>query len=76
MAIQNARLYATVQRLAIMDELTDLYNRRGLFELGKREVDRAHRYGRHLSVLFLDADHFHNVNDEFGYAAGDQACAP
>ncbi len=72
-AIQNARLYAAVQRLAIVDELTHLYNRRGLFELGIREVDRAHRYGRHLTALFLDADHFHNINDEYGYAIGDLA---
>jgi len=70
-ALENARLYAEVQKQAITDELTGLYNRRGLFEFGNREVERAHRFQRPLSALMLDIDHFKLVNDEFGHQAGD-----
>ncbi|MGW8252084.1 MAG: GAF domain-containing protein, partial [Anaerolineales bacterium] len=45
-AIQNAQLYSEVQRQAITDPLTGLYNRRGFFELGRREVERANRFTR------------------------------
>ncbi|MCI0475786.1 MAG: GAF domain-containing protein, partial [Anaerolineales bacterium] len=45
-ALENARLYDEVQQLAITDEVTGLLNRRGLFQLGQREVERAIRYQR------------------------------
>ncbi len=70
-AIENARLYSQVQHLAIVDDLTSLYNRRGLFELGRREVERALRYNRPLSALFVDIDHFKRFNDTYSYATGD-----
>jgi diguanylate cyclase (GGDEF)-like protein len=72
-AIQNTRLYAEVQKLALTDDLTGLSNRRELFELGQRQVEIAQRFNRPLSVLMLDIDHFKSVNDRFGHAAGDQA---
>jgi diguanylate cyclase (GGDEF)-like protein len=71
-AIENARLYAETQRLAILDDLTGLYNRRGLFELGQREFDRATRFKHPLAALFLDIDHFKLFNDRYSYAVGDQ----
>ncbi|MCI0520210.1 MAG: diguanylate cyclase [Chloroflexi bacterium] len=71
-ALDNARLYAEVQQSAITDELTGLYNRRGFFELGRREVERSLRYARPLSAVFLDIDHFKQVNDRYGHQAGDQ----
>jgi len=71
-ALENALLYAETQRLAIMDELTSLYNRRGFFELGRREFERADRYGHALTALFLDIDHFKVFNDTYSYAVGDQ----
>jgi diguanylate cyclase (GGDEF)-like protein/PAS domain S-box-containing protein len=70
-AIENARLYAEVQQYAITDELTDIYNRRGLFELGRREVERAHRYGRSLSAVMIDTDKFKEINDNYSHAVGD-----
>jgi diguanylate cyclase (GGDEF)-like protein len=70
-ALENARLYIEVQKQAITDELTGLYNRRGLFEFGNREVERAHRFQRPLSALMLDIDHFKLVNDQYGHQAGD-----
>jgi diguanylate cyclase (GGDEF)-like protein len=71
-AIENARLYAETQRLAILDDLTGLYNRRGLFELGQREFERATRFKHPLAALFLDIDHFKLFNDRYSYAVGDQ----
>lgn len=70
-AIENARLYAEVQQYAITDELTDIYNRRGLFELGRREVERARRYGRSLSAVMIDTDKFKDINDNYSHAVGD-----
>jgi diguanylate cyclase (GGDEF)-like protein/PAS domain S-box-containing protein len=69
-AIENARLYAEVQRLAIIDELTGIYNFRGLQELGTREVERAYRFSRPLSVLFFDIDDFRNFNNTYNHATG------
>jgi diguanylate cyclase (GGDEF)-like protein/PAS domain S-box-containing protein len=71
-AIENARLYAEVQQSAITDELTGAYNRRGLLELGRREIERARRYMRDLSILMVDIDHFKDINDTYSHAAGDQ----
>lgn len=70
-AIENARLYSEVQNLAIHDDLTEVLNRRGLFEFGRREVERARRFNRELSALFVDADYFKEINDRFGHAMGD-----
>jgi len=69
-AIENARLYGEVQRLAIIDELTGVYNYRGLIELGKREVERARRFDRPLSALFFDIDGFRNFNNTYTHATG------
>lgn len=71
-AIANARLFSEVQRLAITDPLTGLYNRRGFSEIGHREMERARRYRRPLSVIMLDIDHFKRVNDTYKHAVGDQ----
>jgi diguanylate cyclase (GGDEF)-like protein/PAS domain S-box-containing protein len=70
-ALEKARLYAEVQRLSMIDELTGIYNRRGLFSLGRRELERAQRFQRPLSVMMLDVDHFKEINDTLGHAAGD-----
>jgi diguanylate cyclase (GGDEF)-like protein len=69
-AIENARLYAEVQRLAIIDELTGIYNYRGLLELGTREVERARRFKHPLSILFFDIDDFRNFNNIYSHTAG------
>ena len=74
-AIQNAQLHAEVQKQAITDTLSGLYNRRGLFELGRREVERAHRFHRPLAAMMLDIDLFKNINDEHGHLTGDRVLA-
>jgi diguanylate cyclase (GGDEF)-like protein/PAS domain S-box-containing protein len=70
-AIGNARLYAEVERLAVEDELTKVLNRRGLLAVGPREVERARRFKRPLSLLFVDLDHFKGINDCFSHEVGD-----
>jgi diguanylate cyclase (GGDEF)-like protein/PAS domain S-box-containing protein len=72
-ALENARLFTEIQNLALVDSLTGLYNRRGLFELGRIEFIRARRTGRSLSLLMIDIDHFKRINDHFGHDVGDQA---
>ena len=70
-AIENAQLYDQVQKLAITDELTGLFNRRGLFQLGEREVARAARFDHPLAIVMFDIDHFKQVNDRYGHLVGD-----
>jgi len=71
-AIENARLFMEVQRLAVTDELTGLNNRRYFDEFGGIEFERSKRYGRSLSAIFMDIDHFKDFNDTYGHAIGDQ----
>ena len=58
--------------LAVTDKLTGLPNRRSFDEALFREVARARRLGRPLSLLMCDADHFKVVNDTYGHAKGDE----
>lgn len=58
--------------LAIHDTLTGIYNRRYLEEVVRKEVDRAQRYTRPLSVAMVDADHFKRINDTHGHQVGDE----
>jgi diguanylate cyclase (GGDEF)-like protein len=69
-AIENARLYAEVQRLAIIDELTRIYNYRGLVELGSREVEHARRFNHPLCALFFDIDGFRQFNNQYSHVTG------
>lgn len=71
-SIENARLFGKMQRQAITDSLTGIYNRGHFITLAERELMRSRRYQRPLSVLMADIDHFKKVNDSFGHATGDQ----
>ena len=70
-AVHNVRMHEEAQRLSLTDPLTGLWNYRYLRESLRREVERASRFGRMLTVLVLDLDHFKDVNDTYGHAAGD-----
>lgn len=71
-AIHNAQLHGEVQKQAITDTLTGLYNRRGFIEFGRREVERAIRFVRPLTALMLDLDNFKDINDHYGHLFGDK----
>ncbi|MEV6487940.1 diguanylate cyclase [Actinoplanes sp. NPDC051633] len=71
-AVHNVRVHEEAQRLSLTDPLTGLWNYRSLRESLRREVERASRFGRMLTVLVLDLDHFKEVNDTYGHAAGDE----
>ncbi|HOW84939.1 MAG TPA: diguanylate cyclase [Candidatus Aminicenantes bacterium] len=70
-AMDNSRRVELMERQAITDELTGLYNRRAFALAGDKEVSRARRYGRPLALIFFDIDHFKNVNDSHGHLIGD-----
>ncbi|HEY6645000.1 diguanylate cyclase [Povalibacter sp.] len=61
------------RRISITDPLTGAYNRRYLMEQLPREIDRSARYGRELSVIMCDVDHFKRINDAHGHLGGDEA---
>jgi two-component system cell cycle response regulator len=60
------------RRLSITDPVTGAYNRRYLMEQLPREIERAARYGRQLSVIMCDVDHFKQINDTHGHLVGDE----
>jgi two-component system, cell cycle response regulator len=60
------------RRLSVMDALTGACNRRYLMELLPRELERAARHERPLSLIMCDLDHFKRVNDTYGHLAGDE----
>nr|WP_205861048.1 diguanylate cyclase [Planosporangium flavigriseum] len=74
-ALDNVRVHREAQRLSLTDPLTGLSNYRYLKDSLRREVERASRFGHQLTVLALDLDHFKDVNDTYGHAAGDAVLA-
>jgi diguanylate cyclase (GGDEF)-like protein len=64
-------LASEVYKLAALDQLTGLYNRRSGEQRLAQEISRAQRHGRPLTILLMDLDHLKQVNDKLGHAAGD-----
>jgi diguanylate cyclase (GGDEF)-like protein len=71
-AIDNARLHAEVQRLAVTDSLTGLANPRAFEHALATEFSRAQRYGYTLALVIMDIDSFKVYNDSFGHPAGNE----
>jgi len=71
LALANLRLRETLRSQSVRDPLTGLFNRRYMEETLEREIRRAERGARPLSVMMLDLDHFKQFNDTFGHSAGD-----
>lgn len=67
------RLVSRLQHLSERDALTGLLNRRAIAPLLLRESGRLRRYGESYALLAIDVDHFKDVNDSLGHAAGDAA---
>jgi diguanylate cyclase (GGDEF)-like protein len=72
-AVEAARLHERTEQLSQTDALTRLFNRRRLDADLESECYRANRYGRPLSFLMLDVDHFKRFNDRYGHQRGDEA---
>jgi diguanylate cyclase (GGDEF)-like protein/PAS domain S-box-containing protein len=71
LAVANLKLREVLRDQSIQDPLTGLFNRRYLEQSLDREVHRAARAGRSISLAMLDIDHFKHFNDTFGHQAGD-----
>lgn len=63
--------YALMEKIAVTDSLTKIFNRTKLDESLDLEIHRAFRYNTPLSVILIDIDHFKRVNDTYGHQVGD-----
>ncbi|ACK43031.1 MULTISPECIES: GGDEF domain-containing protein [Dictyoglomus] len=70
-SLENSFIYEHTEKLSCIDPLTGVYNKRKIDEILENEINRALRYNRPLSLLFIDIDHFKNINDMYGHIIGD-----
>jgi two-component system, cell cycle response regulator len=71
----EASYHEEIYKMTIIDGLTGVFNKRYFLEALGREMARAQRYARPLSILMFDIDHFKRVNDTYGHLAGDYVLA-
>ena len=71
-AMANARAVRQLEEMATTDGLTGCLNKRALFDQMEQKLMAAQRFGRKLSLIVTDLDHFKAVNDTYGHAAGDR----
>src|SRR5258708_39992017 len=74
-SIENARSVEKIQELTITDDCTGLFNARHLHKTLETEVYRSARFGYQFSVIFIDLDHFMQVNDTQGHLVGSRLLA-
>lgn len=68
---ENENLKKHLSKLAMTDELTDLYNRRAFLSYFDKELSRAKRNNEDVSILMIDIDFFKKINDKYGHHVGD-----
>lgn len=73
LALRNAWLLEQVQKLAEIDSLTNVANRRTFENVLAQELSRSTRHGDPLTLVMIDVDHFKKFNDSHGHRAGDEA---
>jgi diguanylate cyclase (GGDEF)-like protein len=71
-AIEKAYYLRSLKKIASLDSLTGLYNRRTFVRYLDKEIEQAKRTGETFSLLMLDVDAFKSINDRFGHSAGDE----
>ena len=69
-AIENAQILERIQELTITDDATHLFNSRYLHTALQTEFERSRRFHSEFSVIFIDLDHFKNINDRYGHLIG------
>jgi len=74
-SIENAKSVEKIQELTITDDCTGLFNARHLYKTLETEVYRSARFGYEFSVIFIDLDHFKQVNDTHGHLVGSRLLA-
>jgi len=72
-SLERHEILESLYNTTIKDELTGLYNRRGLYTLGNQQIELAKRHNDDIFVFFLDLDGMKDINDKFGHEAGDDA---
>ena len=72
-SIERHRLQRTIRQLAVLDELTGLYNRRGFNSLNPDVIDKVKTTGQRGFLCYFDLDRFKQINDVLGHAKGDEA---
>jgi diguanylate cyclase (GGDEF)-like protein/PAS domain S-box-containing protein len=68
---ERKRFEEKLREISETDHLTNIYNRRKLFEIMGFEIEKSRRYARPLSLIMMDIDHFKNINDTYGHNIGD-----
>ncbi len=72
-AVERNRMFRQLKELAVKDELTKLYNRRGFLNYGRELLEIAKRTGNPIFLLYVDLDGMKQINDNFGHQEGDRA---
>ncbi|MCX6555229.1 MAG: sensor domain-containing diguanylate cyclase [Candidatus Aminicenantes bacterium] len=70
--MRNARMYAEMEKMAVTDQLTGLYNYRYFHQRLGAEIARSQRYRHPLSIIMIDLDDFKMINDRYGHLTGDR----